>query len=285
MVTSQITITPYARRHRRDFLRFLQNDQRLHIHLDWQMVDEWISDPEVPVYLAFHERQLVGAIASAPALGHTTWLRLLGLGNAIDADILLAELWAPLRDQLLSIGVTQIATLLLQPWMTPHLTALGFTYLDEIVTLRRQGMDVPLPLRSDVLVRHADWREVRQVVEIDHTAFLPIWQLTETSLRQAARSSYSFTVAELDGRMVGYQISTMYQDGAHLARLAVLPDVQGQGIGGLLIGEMIGQFLRRGVMSVTVNTQQTNVQSQRLYQRYGFSLTGLTMPVWAMDIR
>ena len=284
MITSQVTITPYARRHRRDFLNFLQNDQRLHIHLDWHTVDEWISDPEVPVFLAYHDRKLTGAIAAAPALGHTTWLRLLALGSAVDTDYLLAELWSPLRDQLLSIGVNQIAALIIQPWMTPHLAALGFAYLDEIVTLRRQGMDVPAPLHNDVQVRHTDWREVRRIVEIDHAAFVPIWQLSETSLRQAARSAYSFTVAELDGRMVGYQLSTMYQDGAHLARLATLPDAQGQGIGGLLIGEMVGQFLRRGVMNVTVNTQQTNSQSQRLYQRYGFSPTGLIMPVWSMNI-
>ncbi len=84
--------------------------------------------------------------------------------------------------------------------------------------------------------------------------------------------------------MVGYQLSTLYRDGLHLARLATLPEVQGQGIGGVLLGQLIDQFARRGVLSVTVNTQRSNLQSQRLYQRYGFDLTGLDMDVWMIHI-
>ena len=94
----------------------------------------------------------------------------------------------------------------------------------------------------------------------------------------------SFRVAELDRRIVAYQLSTLYRDGGHLARLATLPEVQGTGIGGALLGDLIEQFNRRGIHGLTVNTNESNVQSLRLYRRYGFELTGMNMDVWSVNI-
>jgi ribosomal protein S18 acetylase RimI-like enzyme len=281
---SPITIAPYARQHRRGLLRLIQNEHRLHIHLDWHTVDEWISDPNVLIYLAWHGQEMVGAIASSPPQEHASWLRLVVSGDNIDTDDLLAALWPPLQARLADLGVRDVGVLVLHPWLAPYLSPLGFTFHEEIVTLRRYGNSVPPPRRTDVHVLHVDWREAKQAAAVDHAAFAPIWQLDLATLRQAARAAYSFTLAELDDRIIGYQISTRYQDGAHLARLATLPEVQGSGVGGVLLGEMIQQLLRRNISDITVNTQHSNVRSQRLYQRYGFQFTGLNMPVWTLRL-
>jgi ribosomal protein S18 acetylase RimI-like enzyme len=284
MVISQVTITPYTRHHRSDLLRFLQHEDRLHIHLDWHSVDEWIAGSDACIYLAQRDRKLIGVIGASAPLHGASWLRLVALNDDVDGDELMAALWSPLRDRLIEMGVEEVAALILYPWLLPYLQPLGFTYREEIVTLRREGALAPPPLRTDVRVWRAEWRETGLITDIDHAAFEPIWQLDEGTLRQAARMAGSFTVAELGGRNVGYQLSTMYNDGAHLARLAILPDVQGSGIGGVLLGEMIDYFARRAILNVTVNTQKSNEQSQRLYLRYGFEFTGLDMPVWSLRL-
>jgi [ribosomal protein S18]-alanine N-acetyltransferase len=285
MITSQISVSPYARRYRGDLLRFLQHEDRLHIHLDWHTVDEWIASPDAVMFVAAHDRKLIGVIGASAALNESSWLRLLALSEEFDTDSLMDSLWQALEAHLMETGVTEIAALILYPWLLPHLRRLGFDYREEIVTLRREGTAVPRPLRSDITVRRADWRESGLVEGIDHAAFEPIWQLDEDTLRQAARMAYSFTIADLDGKNVGYQISTMYNDGVHLARLATLPEVQGAGIGGVLLGDMIERFVRRGLKVATVNTQRSNKQSQRLYQRYGFDFTGLDMSVWSLRLQ
>ena len=61
---------------------------------------------------------------------------------------------------------------------------------------------------------------------------------------------------------------------ASLARLAVHPQVQGQGIGYALVYDTLDQFSRRGVLRVTVNTQNNNLASLALYARAGFRKTG-----------
>ncbi|MBZ0277817.1 MAG: GNAT family N-acetyltransferase, partial [Anaerolineae bacterium] len=53
-----------------------------------------------------------------------------------------------------------------------------------------------------------------------------------------------------------------------------------QGVGGALLGDVLQRFFRRNVFSMTVNTQASNEQSQRLYTRFGFSRTGFDLPYW-----
>jgi ribosomal protein S18 acetylase RimI-like enzyme len=284
MNTLTFRVVPYERRHKRDLLRLTQNEDRLHIHLDWNSIDEWIGEPGMPIYLAWYDRRLVGVIGAAPPLQGSTWIRLIALARDVDIDATLGVLWQSLTAHLRQLDVHDIAILILWPWIRPHMERLGFTFRDSIVTLRRDGPEVPEALPTEVKTRLSDWREVDLAIDVDHRAFAPIWQLTPSALRQAARTAARFTLAEIDGQVVAYEISTLYRDGAHLARLATVPEMQGKGIGGTLLTGMIRSFLRRDIRSVTVNTQKTNTQSLNLYQRYGFQFTGLNMDVWTIEI-
>jgi ribosomal protein S18 acetylase RimI-like enzyme len=84
--------------------------------------------------------------------------------------------------------------------------------------------------------------------------------------------------------VLGYQLSTSHSRDGHLARLAVLPDFQGRGLGGMLIGEMVRFFEGRGVTTLTVITQEDNLASQHLYRRLGFDYTGHRVPVWSINL-
>lgn len=284
MLTKSITLTSYTRRNRRDVMRLIQDHYRLHIHLDWNTVDEWLDEPDVSMLLAWREHELFGALAASPPLNGSTWIRLAAIHDEGDPDQLFGELWPPMRDQLLAQGVHEVGVLMLRPWLTLHMERLGFVYHENIVTLKRYGGEILRPLRSDLAIRHGDVRELDTVVAVDHAAFGPLWQLSKASLRQAIRSASSFTYASLNGQIVSYQISSLYRDGAHLARLATVPAMQGSGVGGALLTEMITGFARRGIQHISVNTQESNCASQHLYQRYGFDFTGLDMPVWTLNL-
>jgi ribosomal-protein-alanine N-acetyltransferase len=227
---------------------------------------------------------LIGAVAASPPRDSTSWLRLVAIHDESDVDSVLIDLWLALKSYLAAMAVREVGALLLQPWLAPHLATLGFDYQEDIVTLRREGTPIPAPLRHDLYIRHGDARNLQQAVDIDHAAFAPLWQLSSASMRQAIRESASFTLAELNGQPVGYQLTTLFAHSIHLARLAVNPDVQGGGIGGALLGEMLNNFARRGILTCSVNTQASNVQSQHLYQRYGFELTGQDMPYWSITL-
>jgi ribosomal protein S18 acetylase RimI-like enzyme len=87
-------------------------------------------------------------------------------------------------------------------------------------------------------------------------------------------------VAEYDTTIVGYQICTAANNGGHLARLAVLPEWQHQGIGSILVMDVQQQFFEQGYDQVTVNTQADNQTSLLLYEKLGFQRTGEAYPLY-----
>jgi len=87
-----------------------------------------------------------------------------------------------------------------------------------------------------------------------------------------------------ENEVVGYQISTRHRAMGHLARLAVIPNRQGKRVGSMLLHDLLSKFDKRGIKSVTVNTQNSNQSSQRLYNHYGFERNGFDLAVWQKDI-
>jgi ribosomal protein S18 acetylase RimI-like enzyme len=88
-------------------------------------------------------------------------------------------------------------------------------------------------------------------------------------------------VIEHNGKIIAYQMSSTSGMYAHLARLAVHPDMQHQRLGYALVQQLLDQFInQQNVWGVTLNTQSTNASSIRLYQKVGFRETGERFPVY-----
>jgi ribosomal protein S18 acetylase RimI-like enzyme len=126
--------------------------------------------------------------------------------------------------------------------------------------------------------------DLSEITKIDNTAFDMMWRNSRSSIEKALDLSAYATVAEVLKEVVGYQISTANSAGGHLARLAVLPSIQGRGIGFALVQDLLSQFNRWGAMRVTVNTQRDNFSSLSVYNKAGFQLKKETYPVYHIDL-
>jgi [ribosomal protein S18]-alanine N-acetyltransferase len=273
-------ITPYERRHRQAVLDLLFRSSRVHNHLDWHDTSEWLDMRGIVLRLGWHDGQLMGLMGSSTPLSEACWLRLIAVRDPIPARSLLAVLWEALRAELRTIPVTMAAVLITEDWLADYVEELGFRYAQDIITLRRTGTQLPEARPSPVSVRPANKDDLQCLAVIDQAAFSPPWQLSLDELRQARKVVVNFTVAQDEGRPVGYQLSTLHRQNGHLARLAVSPQVQGKGVGAALLDDLIRRFLGRGVRMITVNTQSSNQRARQLYARYGFHRTGYDIPVW-----
>jgi ribosomal protein S18 acetylase RimI-like enzyme len=110
-----------------------------------------------------------------------------------------------------------------------------------------------------------------------------MWRNAKSSLTRALELSAYATVAVESGKILGYQISTASSSGAHLARLAVLPNRQNQGIGYALIRNLVQQFTAWGAIRISVNTQADNTASLSVYERSGFKQIEGEFPVYQFD--
>ncbi len=279
-------VTPYQRRHRHAVRDLLFRSYRAHTHLDWQETDQWLEEGErYPARLVWQGQRLVGIMATSAPLNHTCWLRIAAVADNSDAPAILKLLWEDLLPELRRLEVRTVALLIIRNWIADYAGTLGFRYTDEIITFRRPNLEIPVETPPPALsIRLSQPEDLPTILALDNRAFVAPWQMEREELRQAHRISASCTVAQVGGEIVGYQLSTLYFDGAHLARLAVDPEAQGHGVARALLIDLLSRFARRGVQSMTVNTQMTNTRSQNLYTGFGFERTGYDLPVWMVDV-
>ncbi|PJF21465.1 MAG: hypothetical protein CUN56_10970 [Phototrophicales bacterium] len=275
-------ITPYNRQYKRAISDLLFYSHFSQVHLDWHDPDQWLDQNETLTVTAWHHEKLVGVMGASAPFHNTSWLRVLAVQNQIDPKDVIPALWEYLKP---SLSAELITCLAVERWVQSLLPHIGFGYYDEIITLRRTGFDLPKrPPISGLIIRPLEHQDLNTVCHIDTQAFPPPWQMSYDEIRQARRIAVISTIALLDDIPVGYQMSTLHQQSGHLARLAVLPEMQGKGIGAMLLSDLIMRFLKKQIRSLTVNTQATNHKSQRLYQTYGFQRTGYDLPVWLYGV-
>lgn len=278
MMTLQCT--PYENRHRDATTSLLDRSGFTHMHLDWSKAAHWMESGRHHVRVVMDDKRLLGVMGISQPLNGTSWVRLLAVDERCNVYRIVPLLWESLQDALYADGVQSVSVLVIHEWLNTVLPTLGFRYLEDVVTMHRSAPDMPALLPHQVRIRNAYLEDIPRIVEIDHSAFAPPWQMSARTIRQAQRQAASSTVALHDGRIIGYQISTRHYTSGHLARLAVVPHMQGQRVGAVLMDQMIRRLRQRGVRSMTVNTQASNVHSQRLYERYFFKRNGFDLPVW-----
>lgn len=280
-MASALTVVPYERRYRSATVDLIDYSFQRHTHLDWYEPDEWLDNVASVVQLAFRGTHLVGMLATTMPMGGTAWLRLVAIADGAPEAQVLERLWLPTADALRAAGAESVWALILEPWLEYFTPLFGMQEAERLVTLRREGDALPvLPDQPEIVIEQATMDDVGAMAAVDQAAFSPPYQMTAQEMRRAYRFAAMSTVARLDGRLIGYQLSTKHGEQGHLARLAVEPSLQGRGIGALLVRDLTAAFLRRHVEHITVNTQMTNARSLQLYASCGFERAGFDLPIY-----
>lgn len=257
---------------------FLSQSAMVHRHLDWRPILDWI-DYE-PFLLLYTNDCLHAALSCAPDPAGVAWIHIF----AADQSSTCAEHWDALFAAARAhnaLADCVICTVGLHDWFNQLLENSGFKLKQNIVVLAREGKTKLQDAREPrVLIRPMEPADLEVVAVLDSKAFDPIWVLSRDLLELAYRQSEHASVAELDGTIVGYELSTANHFSAHLARLAVDPTIARKHIGLELVRDMLDYFSRRGVQDITVNTQDNNVASLSLYKKLGFTPGDETFPVY-----
>jgi len=249
-------------------LNFVAQHPRAHFHLDWEPIYRWLPDRNNHIFLLWQHEYLIGVLAFAPIHHKTTWIRLLAL--PIDREQAALKLLWDYAYSMLAEKIHLAALMTNQAWLLPLLQGIGFYEQDRVINLRRPRQDMPASPQTAATIRKVRWLEFKQVLHVDNTAFAPLWQMRSYDLREAVRRAQHYRVAVIDGEVVGYELTMGYSNSMHLARLATLPNYQGQRIGKALVYNMLHDAEEKGTHEVTVNTQASNISSQRVYEYFGF---------------
>ena len=251
----------------------------VHRHLDWRPPLEWIG--KQPFLVLERDKRLIAALACPPDPKSVVWLRLFVAYDEQDLAYSWKALWSQALEMISPDLDLEIAAIPLQKWFQKLLEKSRFHTSTDVVMLIWDTAVIPDKQSSpEITIRPMNIDDLNQVEILDKSAFGTIWHNSRISLEYAFRQAAIATIAEIEGVIVGYQISTSMQMGGHLARLATHPRYQCQGIGSAILCDLLVQFIQRGALRITVNTQEDNLASIALYENSGFSRTGETYPVY-----
>ena len=264
---------------RRQLANLIHFGTWVHRHLDWRPPLDWIGYQ--PYLIAEQDGQAQAALACPPDPPEIAWIRLFAANSEMGIDEAWEHLWPVARDHL--AGVT-VAAMPMQAWFRRLLLGAGFHHTHEVTMLLWEShTSLPPAAAPDCTIRLMTFGDLPAVQALDAAAFDPIWQQSLEMLTFAFRQAAIATVAEDQDGLVGYQISTAGVGGGHLARLAIHPRAQQQGIGYALVHDLLTQFSRKGARQVSVNTQNDNAASLALYKKAGFHPTDESYPVFQIQ--
>ncbi len=257
----------------------LSFQQHIHRHLDWRHSLDWLGTP--PFWVLEKDGEIVAALACPTDPADVAWIRLFFSTPSVPARTAWKILFEHASAELAGQPGIRFAAVALQPWFANLLDQSGFQLFQEIVILAWENTPFsPTPPPPSVMIRPIDPLDMEIIARIDAQSFESLWINSAEAVTLAYEQSAYTTLAEKDGKIIGYQFTTANPFNAHLARLAILPEFQGQGIGKSLVQDMMLYFQNRRVWQITVNTQNTNQNSLKLYQKAGFRLTGEKYPVY-----
>ena len=257
----------------------------VHRHLEWRQPLDWLGAS--PFLVAERYGHIIAALACAPDPQRIAWIRLFAASSLIPAQTIWDTLWPEAYAQLSKqTDLLWIAAIPLQRWFENLLEYSQFQQIHRVVMLAHEHSELPSrPNLPDITIRDMQISDLAEVEHIDTASFVPVWQNSYSALQLALKQAVLASVVERRGQIIGYQISTATPMGGHLARLAVHPDWQGQGIGYAVLHDLLTKFKQRGAATITVNTQQENIASLSLYQKFGFRPTDESYSVYQIAPR
>ena len=262
---------------------FYNQNINIHRHLDWFSTLDWIGSH--PYLIAASGEQIQAVLCAAPENDESAWIRVFGARKLTNESAYWERLFPLAVENLRNKGIKRLAALALHPWFDSVLKSSGFKNRQNIVVLEWQGKFPPKStLTPEIILRPMHLIDLAAIEAIDQAAFPSLWQNSLAGLTKAFHQPGISTVAVKGDSIVGYQISTAMTIYGHLARLAVEPDEQRQGIAYALVYDLLKQFEHRGFWRVTVNTQSDNRASLRLYQKFGFVRTKEEIKVYELQL-
>jgi ribosomal protein S18 acetylase RimI-like enzyme len=259
--------------------KFLSNEACiLHRHLDWHLPTDWLGSQ--PFWILGRGDEIIAALAFPADPPDIAWVRLF----AASPRLRLSQTWKLLFEKCLAeIEKTPrptIASLALKKSYSDILIENGFRLHQRIVVLELSEKKVCKPILGNFTIRPMSFDDLPVIVDLDKVSFEPLWHNSINVLSLAYNNAAYATVVENGGRIIAYQISTSTLFNAHLARIAVHPEIQHNGIGLFILQDMVDYFTSIGIGKITINTQHDNKASLALYQKSGFRLTGESFPVY-----
>jgi ribosomal-protein-alanine N-acetyltransferase len=114
--------------------------------------------------------------------------------------------------------------------------------------------------------------DLDEIVAIEAATFSNPWT-RPMYVRELQNPDVSFLyVLRIDQRIAGFCSFWLVLDEIHINNLAIRHEYQGQGLGTVLLQEVLQAGATRGAERATLEVRRSNAPARRLYERLGFEV-------------
>lgn len=155
----------------------------------------------------------------------------------------------------------------------------GMTHLETVLTYEHRSPERLLQGNPPTSQTFEPWfgaedQALEDLLQLDHAAFPWLWRNSREEFRAYVRMPFvEIWVGRIDGRITSYVGLTHFRRWSHLDRIAIMPDVQGQGLGREALRFAIQRMMDAGAERVGLSTQRKNHRSRHMYENVGFEET------------
>jgi len=136
--------------------------------------------------------------------------------------------------------------------------------------------DVQTPTGARIEMRFAMMQasDIEQVVSIENDAFPFPW--TRGNFLDSLASGYpAWVMRAHDGRLAGYFLLMNAVDELHILNITVRPDLQGAGLGRVLLNKVVALARAENMQSVLLEVRPSNQRALDVYRHVGFVQIGV----------
>ena len=130
-------------------------------------------------------------------------------------------------------------------------------------------------MNESVTVRPMVMTDVDGVMAVEHDSFLTPWSRSAFEEELAQNRLARYIVAEENGAIVGYAGTWLVINEAHVTNVAVSSPRRREGIGRLLMQNLMELARENGMESMTLEVRVSNAAARHLYQQLGFVEAGI----------
>lgn len=124
------------------------------------------------------------------------------------------------------------------------------------------------------IFRNMTEQDVAQVAGLEKKVFSDAW--TTTGIYETFCQKQAFiTVAECDGKIIGYCIIYYVMDEGEIARIAVDEKARRQGVGRGLLDFVCECCRIKNINRLLLDVRESNESARTFYEHYGFVMDGI----------
>jgi ribosomal-protein-alanine N-acetyltransferase len=126
----------------------------------------------------------------------------------------------------------------------------------------------------NVEIRKMTVEDIPAVVALDQMSFSLPWPERSFRFELTENQASRCWVAEADGRIVGMVVNWLLVDEAHVATIAVHPDLRRQGIAKELLAHSLRYMKGEGAITSFLEVRESNIAAREMYRKFGYENTG-----------